>query len=415
MGPLMRVAILVLPLAASACQGPRPPDRPVVPKEGNRQDQRENALQVSTEVTPVGAAIEGELGLVHLKLRNVSRTYCLFLKSVHDADGGMSYHWQFSRGGRMEYRKGEDDEYVHDRLARDPVTEELLETEPIFNQGFLAPAVEGPDGPGGRREFQDELELNLSIRLIRLPRALKVEYFAFTREEVMDKVFLPTLKADRYARPTQAYLDEYIRLRHLSVHQGVFRKEHFVYPAYPHGPFVPVMSTRMLVSLQVQKRGFPLAEAAARAELSERELRDYSYSLTYDAWLLKGPDGRSRLVDRNGSTPVGRADFHFFFLQDLPSAPRTVGRDLVEVVLTQDTEQLFRDVYTLDRSKPKEERLIGVIYPVNTREKRGSLFRERVEFVLILKKQDFRGFLKECGVYDLTLSTDSGGRAIVGR
>ncbi len=400
MARMYRVLGILFLLAACQQQRRNPPP-PVI------QDTRDTALQIGYDLTPVGKPIEGEMGLVRLKLRNISKTYCLFVKSVIDVESGVAIHWQRSRGGTVDHDDKED-EYRHDRAASDERIAEPLETPPIFNHGFLAPSIT----QGGKDQFE-ELDVRLHIRLIRLPRAIRVDYVALNREETRNNVYFPVHRApepgkppakhDRYARPTEAYLEQVIHNRHMSVAEHVHHKEDVIYPMVVYSP---IHTTRVMANLAVKKREFSFVDALLKARLQESDVTGVSYSLAYDSWLFRSEGDKVLMVDAGGATPIGPADLSIFDYMDMPPA-EGARRDLVEITFGDSTQELFFGLgeYQVDKTKPREERMYKVIYPVNT--------RQGVRWFLNLRAPDFREFLKKAGQFGLKLVRDSKGRVSV--
>jgi hypothetical protein len=403
--PLMRRLVMFV-LLASACRTPTSTpareDKPPAPQ--NLADTRENALEVNWDLTPVGKPIEGEMGLVRMKLRNRSAQFCVFIKSVIDAESGLAVHWQRSRGGSVTYNSKED-EYVHDRTAHDPRFAEPLETPAVFNHGFLAPRITFE-----KQEYVEGHDVHLHIRLIRLPRSVAIEYFALTQEEVINNVYFPVHRAsekgephstlDRYERPTQAGLDQIIKLRHISRDKTWTHKEDVIYPAVV---YAPVVRRQVMVNLKVEQRAFSQADALAKSHLSEPDVKAFSYSCRFNAWVLRLRDDRTLLVDENSADEIGKVDPAIFDQQDTPDAD---GRKptLVEMeFLDSDSVVLFLqdERYKPDKSKLKEGS-IGRIYTADTRTGR--------RVFLNLKIEEWREFLKACGTFHLVLKQVPSGR-----
>jgi hypothetical protein len=397
---------LILGMLLAACQQPQA--RPVPKPKTAQEDTRERALQVHYDFTPVGKPVEGEFGLVRMKLRNVSKTYCLFIKSVIDLESGLAIHWQRSRGGEVHHDPKED-EYLHDRTAYDPLLKEPEETPAVFNHGFLAPSIvfEG-------KEYFEDLDVNMHVRLIRLPRPLRIEYFALTREEVLHNVYFhmpkpvkPNEKAptiDRYVRPTPAYLEELIKYRHVNVAQAMLHKEDVIYPNVVYAPVTPA---RVMVGMNVERRAFSVDHAVAKAGLTDADIKTYSYSSLYRAWLLQQRNDKVMMVDETSADVIGRADLSIFDTQDMPNAdgqkPALV--ELVFVDADSVVPFMTHEKYKPDRSKLKEGQVVGRIYTAETRSGR--------RVFLNLKADAFREFLRECGNYNLVLKRGSGGRIAV--
>lgn len=405
MSPMRSLSALIVLLAACQ-QGPARPQAPSAPRPA--QDTRELALEVRYDFTPVGKPIEGEFGLVRMKLRNVSKTYCLFIKSVIDLESGLAIYWQRSRGGEVHHEPKED-EYLHDRTAIDPVLKEPVETPAVFNHGFLAPSIVF-DG----KEYFEDLDVNMHVRLIRLPRPLKIEYFALTREEVINNVYFHMPKPvrqnerpssiDRYVRPTPAYLEELIKYRHVNVAQAMLHKEDVI---YPNVVYAPVMPQRVMVGMNVERRPFSYDHALAKAGVADADVKSYSYSGLFGSWLLQLRSDKVFLVDENASDSIGRVELSIFDAQDMPTGDGT-RPSLVELVFVDADSVvpfLTHEKYKPDRAKLKDQDMIGRIYTAETRNGR--------RVFLNLKVPDFREFLKECGNYNLILKRGAGGRIAV--
>lgn len=388
---MARATIPVLLLAS--CQA-----APGSGREDGAVHTHDGALRIELEPSPVRRAVEGELALVRVRLRNVSDNYFIFLQSITDAETGSGLRWFRSRPGRLKYDKA-NDLYLYERWVEAERFAPPPRTLPVFNDGLIIPRWTSVNQRGETETFEEERTFKVFVRLFRLPRTLRVDYVILSFEEMEQLVYVFQAKPseaqsgselrDRFLRQGKNWLERYVARRHYEDPESPIRRDVFLLPPAGPGFTLPVRSSTVTVNMAVAPREFSAEAAAAKAGLSVSCVIDYSIRL--DSWVVADPLGQVSLVNERETIPVGRTDPRLFLSLDL--SREEAGRDPspIEVQFLNRTEVFYSDFFEyLEQLPPRGAEIpAGKIYFARSGEQQSAF--------LLLRPEDLRGFLSVAG------------------
>lgn len=371
----------------------------------------ERALEIRPTVADTVQPLEGDVVTIHLRIKNPSE-YFVFLKELGSVGGGPAVVWQKSRFGSLKWNHLTD-EYEYRR------NDSGGETLPIFNNGLLvprrtygvaecsrcrrsvpcslkAPKVQCPrcerDVTSSRRPeiYEAQEEVTVRVRLLKLPKVLRVVYYAMTAEEVAKDVYFPTINENvnkpdhpdfgltKFRKPPLEFLERYIEYRHYGRFDASMERDHFVYPAGHHLSFRPAEREMLVpIDLRVQPRPFSVAEAARKAGV---EPIDYTFCSLLNGWILDTGRGMM-LVNERGSWPIPDADFQVFMNAD-------TSRDFIEIEFQRETHLLFDQKYHIVSSVSPRGRVYLLTLPFD---RFADFLRDAGEFSGIRLKAPPRG------------------------
>lgn len=373
------MTLAVLATLAACSTPPQPPEK-------NAAIPPDRALDIRLKVVDAVRPLEGDIIKIGLKIKNRSG-YFVFLKELGTVGGGPAVVWQKSRFGSLKW-DNLTDEYVYRRVEAGD------ETLPIFNNGLLvprrtygvaecskcrrpvpcslqAPKVQCPrcerDVTSTRREqtFEAEEEVTVLVRLLKLPKVLRVVYYSMTAEEVAKDVYFPTINEHannpnhpdfgmtKFKKPPLDFLERYTEYRHYGRFEASMERDHYVYPAGHHLSFRPTeRETLVPIDLHVQPRPFSVADAGKKAGVQPI---DYTFCSLINSWILDSGKGML-LVNERGSWPIPETDFQVFMNAD-------TSRDFIELEFQRETHLLFDQKYHIVSSVSQRGRVYLLMLP----------------------------------------------------
>ncbi len=250
--------------------------------------------------------LEGELGQVHVRIRNGTPDYLLLLDFKPE---GMpsGLRWQIIRPGTVTYDVTTNT-FHHDRKKSSRKQE-------LFNLALLAPG--------------EEISFRTRIRLLHLPKKYEVQYFRYNREQLADRIYLPEGNG-RYARCEGEELEA--RLRPDTAASPTSHRM-VIFPFAEQVNAQPLRK-KTLFRENLRPRRFPLSSALEKLGL--RHADQTSYFSTLGLWVVRSKK-KSWLVSssRTIELPAIRNEEPFFHYLDARDHPK------IEVLFQKETKTLF--------------------------------------------------------------------------
>jgi hypothetical protein len=342
-------------------------------------------VSVRTELDlPTLKAREGDLATVVFHIQNegenvvVLRDLTFFANPRLKESASAAASWQFAQDQYLDYSP-ERDEWAYDRNrpARDS------RRPMVFNSGVLVP--------------RESITVRTRLRLLGMPKHFQLLYFEISPEDLRRKIYWETRQDRETKYRTLVGKDLDARL----VPSPDKTKAGHRVVIFPHAePIVQPNASILPITVEADlvPRSYPLSRAVQQTGGETPE--QYTYSMTFDGWVLRKSDGFF-LVSPRGAFPLPelRQMERIFYIFDTVPLTGRLQVDLRGDAITQTMQENGYTLVALPKDPQKHEERT-----------RYSLF---IESPKMLKLFELVRRLKLA--IDAELSSDGSGKLIVTR
>lgn len=255
-------------------------------------------------------AVEGDLGLYVVRIRNISRSYAILKEFTAEGTNAAAATWQVTLPGRVEYDPAQDLFTVNRKEKGTP--------RPVFNIGLLAP--------------EEEISFRARIRLLDFPKTFAIRYYAYDANEISRRVYFERRvdREIRYVRLVGKDLEARLvpsPATDVATHRTV---------AFPYAEQVEARPLEQKLTLQADLRPRPFSLAKALEKLGLSSCDEHTYYDGLELWVVRSGE-KAWLVSpaRTLPLPVVRNLQALFHLLDGSEHPK------VEVEFQKETKSLF--------------------------------------------------------------------------
>jgi hypothetical protein len=229
------------------------------------------AVEVELDYT-TSQPIEGELATFIVRIRNVGEHYVI-LRDLHRVGAGKVATWQRSMPGFLREKSREEFTYDPRKPARfDPEPE-----RPVFNTSLIVPG--------------EEIIFKPRIRLLNLPVAYALDFFAYGGVDVKNNVYFLKDKDDRPMRFVRLWDEEELR-KALSPNPTPMQGSHRTV-IFPYAETIQIAPRRIAftVGCPLERRTFTPDDALRRIAVERAAVAETSYYSGLDVWAFRSSAG----------------------------------------------------------------------------------------------------------------------------